>query len=65
MSLKFRPNSVRAIIDGLGINDSAEFPPEKYHSLKTQCYDLGFMLGRRFAVRADRERRVVVITRTE
>ena len=41
------------------------FPPEKLASMKAIASSLGFMLGRRYTVHRDRERRVVEVSRVE
>ena len=47
------------------VGDTLSFPPEKLASVKPLVSSLGFMLGRLYKVRSDKERRVVEVSRVE
>lgn len=59
----FRPQTLRADLGDLKVNEQLVLPAEKLHSAKTTASDLGFILNRKYRVQRNSADRTVVVTR--
>lgn len=55
--------SVAKILDGMAIGEMVTFPPERFRYIATTCSDYGFIMGKKFRVCKNREKRIVEVTR--
>lgn len=60
-----RKISVREEIKLMEKGQTAEFEPERIHTVSVTASNVGFETGRKYSVRRDRENRKVIVTRVE
>ena len=58
-----KTSTVTECLRNMTVGDTVEYPAEKFSSVTSIASSLGFMTGRRYRVRRDKERRVVVVSR--
>ena len=54
---------IRPAIEALEVNQKVEFPIDKLRTVRVTASDLGLMFGRRYSTLADRDERIVTVTR--
>lgn len=58
-----KTSTVTECLRKMTVGDTVEYPAEKFSSITSIASSVGFMMSRRYKVRRDKERRMVVVSR--
>lgn len=56
---------IRKTLVGMNVGESTTFPARQYSSVQSSSANYGFESGRRYSLKRDRERKILIVTRVE